>query len=165
MTQDALVDGVFGRAAATIRSTFRAMEIAEEEITAAKERHPLASTAIHEAFRFLCPNDLLRGAGDRLYSAHCRELLDRVAVDPQRPDLSEPTAAELCAALSQLSLGGPLTHDYTVAFGDVFRRAFPDAEAVDSFADLAESYPGRTDEVLREITQKIRRFSGRSNRR
>ncbi len=30
---------------------------------AAKTRRPLASTAIHEVFGLLCPNDLLRAAG------------------------------------------------------------------------------------------------------
>ncbi len=161
MTDHPFVDEVFGSAAATIRSTFRAMEIAEEEISAAKKRHPLAAAAIHEAFRILCPSDLLREASDRLYGAHCRELLDRVAANSQGPDLSRPTAAELCAALSQLSAAGPLSHDYVVAYGEVFRRAFPDAEPVNGFGDLPESYPGRTDEILADVARKTRRLCRR----
>lgn len=162
MTDDALLDEVLGSAAATIRSTFRAMEIAEEEIAAAKERYPLAATAIHEAFAILCPNELLRQASVRLYRAHCTELLDRVAANPQGPDLSEPTAAELCAAMSKLSLATPLSHDYVVAYGEVFRRAFPEAEPLDDFGGLPEAYPGRTTEILADVARRIGRLCRRS---
>lgn len=161
MTHNPFVDEVLDSAAATIRLTFRAMEIAEEEIAACTDRHPLASRAVHEAFGILCPNELLREASDRLYRAHCRELLDRVAAGFQVPGLSEPTAAELCAALSKLSLAAPLSHDYVVAYGEVFRRAFPDAEPVGHFGDLPESYPGRAEEIVTDLTRKIRSFCER----
>ena len=43
--------------------TFRCMEIAEEEIDAAKARHPLLAARLHDGFRELCPPAVLREAG------------------------------------------------------------------------------------------------------
>jgi len=60
---------------------FRAMEIAEEEIARAQERWPEKRKEIWDTFKYLglgtCT--IPEGYADRLYRAHCQEILERVA--------------------------------------------------------------------------------------
>jgi len=102
--------------------TFRRMDLAEEEIAAAMARRPEHGTALHGAFRALCPTQALRGAGRALYRAHCRELLERVVAGD---DLRPATTAELAALLSALSLEAPLDRPTTVLYWRVFTAIFP----------------------------------------
>jgi hypothetical protein len=87
--------------AGTIAHTFRCMEIAEEEIAAAKAQHPLLAAPLHDGFRELCPPSVLREAGEPLYRAYCREVLARIAAGQA---LAPATTAELLAVLQAMSL-------------------------------------------------------------
>ncbi|MEB2283555.1 MAG: class I SAM-dependent methyltransferase [Myxococcales bacterium] len=56
----------------------RRMALAENEIDAAKKRHPEHAMALHDAFLALQPSDvILRSGPDKLYPLHCHELLER----------------------------------------------------------------------------------------
>ncbi len=69
-----------------------------------RARHPSAADRIWHGFALLQPTHPLL-YNEMLYRAHCAELLDRVA----RGDDTRPgTAAECCAAMSEVSLQAPL---------------------------------------------------------
>ncbi|MER5352531.1 hypothetical protein ABT093_19640 [Kitasatospora sp. NPDC002551] len=81
-------------------------ELAEEEISAARERHGETERGpLWNAFLLLQPSDVLESA-PLLYRAHVRELLERVAA---REDTRPATSAELLAALSAGSVQVPLS--------------------------------------------------------
>jgi hypothetical protein len=96
----------------TISGVFKRMEIAEQEIAAAQERHPQKADLLWECFAMCKPPDLLNDKSDVMYRAHCRELLERVAAGE---NVAEPTNAELMAAFSVVSLATPLTDAATFA--------------------------------------------------
>ncbi len=145
--------------ASTIAHTFRCMEIAEEEISAAKARRPLLATQLHDGFRELCPPQVLREAGERLYRAHCRELLDRIATgSPLRP----ATTAELLAVLQAMSLAAPLERAATVLYWDRFGELFP-ADAARIRSEVGPLAADSYDQVrAKELEAKLRRQLGRA---
>ena len=81
---------VFGGQARSIFRAFDLMGIAEEEIAAAKHRYRRASKRVHAAFGVLYPTGDMSKCGDRLYRAHARELVERVA---RKEDTRPGTAA------------------------------------------------------------------------
>jgi hypothetical protein len=88
---------------------FERMDIAEEEIATARQRHPAASDQLYHSFRLLTPTHD-RMEYEPVYRAHCRELLDRVAAGA---DTRPGTAAEVCCALHDVSLATPLRSSAT----------------------------------------------------
>ena len=114
----------------TISGIFKRMDIAEQEIAAAQERHPEKAGLLWECFALCKPPSLLDGKADVMYRAHCRELLERVATGE---DVAEPTDAELTAAFSVVSLVTPLTDAATFAYVQLFQSVFDDIPP-----DLAE---------------------------
>lgn len=136
----------------TILAAFRRMEIAEEEIAEAKRRSPRARKRLHEAFRFLCPPEVLREKSDALYRAHVRELLGRV----KRGEPLEPgTDAEVLAVFSETSLRAPLASDFAHAMSVVFFRVFPDADP--DMHTGREGWAGRTSEIIADVRRKVSR--------
>jgi hypothetical protein len=107
----------------TISGIFKRMDIAEEEIEAAQERHPEKADLLWECFAMCKPPELLGDKSDSLYRAHCRELLERVVAGE---DVAEPTDAELMAAFSVVSLATPLTDAATFAYVQLFQSVFDD---------------------------------------
>ncbi|MFY1688146.1 hypothetical protein [Plantactinospora sp. WMMB782] len=98
------IESLMGDLMGQLESAFAAMEWAEEEIEAARKRHPEADDRIWKSFLLLQPtHDLMRV--EMTYRAHCRELLDRVAAGE---DTRPGTAAECCIALCETSQAGPL---------------------------------------------------------
>lgn len=106
----------------SIGFTFLCMEIAEQEIAAAKQCHPLLAAQIHDAFRCLCPTDPLRGLDEAVYRHHCRELLERIVIGQ---DLSRGTAGECIAALSGASLASPPDRAAVLLYWSLFEQIFP----------------------------------------
>ncbi|GAB3162058.1 hypothetical protein GCM10027258_80310 [Amycolatopsis stemonae] len=117
---------------AVMASAFERMEWAEEEIAAAQARHPQQASRIWHSFSLLVPNSgLERMSYERVYRAHCREILDRVAADE---DTRPGTAAEICCAMLNTSLLAPLTSAATGLYMRMYQAAgFP------QFDELAES--------------------------
>jgi len=105
-----------------LTETFHRMVLAEDEITAAKKRYPDKADAIHGAFRYLRPSELLRGKADDVFRAHCRELLARVAGEK---DLRPGTAAELVALFSEMSQATLLDRTATLLYSKLFQEVFP----------------------------------------
>ena len=138
-----------------ISGAFRRMEIAEDEIAAAKTRWPLQAHGLHQAFRILVPSSLIQELSDDVYRSHCRQLLERVAAGASERDLDAPTRAELCGAFAALSLAAPLSHDYTAAYRQVLEEALPGAVTALDLPAIRESWDGRTEEVLSAVRRKI----------
>lgn len=105
------VDRSVADIAAPIIRELALTSLAEEEIAAAMARHPAAADPIWHAFPLLVPTTTKVGLTEIVYRAHCRELLDRVAL---RVDLRAGTAVECCVALCEVSTAVPLN---TVAAG------------------------------------------------
>lgn len=96
-----------------IEAAFRCMEFAEEEIAAAKKAYPLSADLMHRAFAIMCPSAPLRDGGEKLFRAHCRELLDRVHLEK---DMRPGTTAEVVAVLSTMSFRAPLERPATALY-------------------------------------------------
>jgi len=138
----------------TIAHTLRCMEIAEEEIAAAKARHPLLAAQLHDGFRELCPPAVLREAGERLYRTYCREMLARIAAGSP---LSSATTAELLAVLQAMSLAAPLERAATVLYWNRFAETFP-ADAARLRCEIGPVAADSYDEVrAKELETKLRR--------
>jgi hypothetical protein len=112
---------------------FDAMQWAEDEIDAAKRRHPAAVDRIWRSFLLLRPSSPLMRT-EVVYRSHCRELLDRVAAGQ---DTRPGTAAECCLALSETSLKVPLRSSAVGLYARMWRLAgLPPAP----ITDLTEHY-------------------------
>jgi len=141
-----LMSTLMGSMGSTVQSTFRRMEIAEEEIAKAKSgASPEAAARVHEAFKDLVPGPALQPLSDDVYRAHARELCHRARAGG---DLSEPTEAECLAVLMATSGVAPLTADGAALaerlFHNVMLCEVPGAVG----PGAQESWPGACDELL-----------------
>lgn len=143
-----------GEAKRSISRAFDLMAVAEEEIERAKRLHPEKAEALHASFGILYPGDLARYGSDRLYRAHARELLDRVA---RGADLEPGTDAECLVAFSFASLRAPLSASATAAMERVFATVFPEERGERAGR---EGYPGEVDEILSGLRRKISKVRG-----
>jgi hypothetical protein len=117
-----------------LSGAFDQMTWAEEEVEAAKLRHPDKAAQLHGSFKLTEPTfDLMHTEG--VYRGHCRELLERVAAGE---DTRPPTAAEISIVCSETSLRGPLHRGAFLVYMRAFKRLFPDkCTQVISDEDLA----------------------------
>lgn len=139
----------------TIAHAFRCMEIAEEEIAAAKVRFPLVASQLHDGFRELCPPVVLREAGERLYRAHCREMLARIAGGTP---VGPATTAEILAVLQAMSLAAPLERAATALYWERFAETFPaDAARLRSETAPWPPRPDRAKKLEGELRRQLAR--------
>jgi hypothetical protein len=112
----------------TLASAFTAIDWAEQEITAARRRHPAAAGRIWHSFVLLRPTyDLM--TTEAVFRAHCAELLARVAADA---DTRPGTAAECCIALCETSQLAPLTHAAVGLYARMWQTAgLPEVDLTD----------------------------------
>ena len=146
-----LVPPAIGR---VIANSFRRMTVAEDEIRAAKARHPRKAAKLDQAFRYLCPPALLGGLDDMVYRAHAREILERVAKGGK---LRPGTTAEVVAALSHGSQVAPPGRIEMLLYTELFARLFP-KESLRLMTDSRPAAPDRYErERMRELEQELRR--------
>ena len=151
-----------GGAGRVIADTFRRMEIAEEEISAARESHPDASTRLEAAFGALVPTEPLSGLSDELYRHHARELLERAAAGV---DLRPATAAEMLGALSRGSLTQPPGQTMKLLYFELFSEVFPGkAVALGLPTDLSH-VPAYDREEAAELRRELARKLSEASRR
>lgn len=101
---------------------FDMMGWAEDEIRAARRRHPAHTDTLHHSFALLTPtSDRMRT--EFVYRGHARELLDRVA---QGDDTRPGTAAEIVLAFGHASQTAPLNTTGTGLMFRMWQKAFPD---------------------------------------
>ncbi|SDD87393.1 hypothetical protein [Glycomyces harbinensis] len=132
---------------------FKRMDIAEEEIAAARKRHPDASDQLYHSFLLLVPSHE-RMEYEPVYRSHCRELLDRVAAGGD-PRLG--TAAEVCCALHDTSLIAPLRSAASGLYFRMWRAAgLPDFHELIPASEKHEALEGsRIDDHESETRRKL----------
>lgn len=105
---------------ASLRSTFAAMTIAEEEIARGQEKYPHYEGMIRDTFGAIRPlagrtpsGETMLSLADQVYRGYCRELIDRAAAQwngrKKVIDLSQGTSAEICIGLMEASFVAPLS--------------------------------------------------------
>lgn len=139
-----------------LRNLFDCMEIAEEEIAAAKAIAPdgVTEKRIDDAFRYLSPSDLLQNKTLELYRAHAHEIIARVAAGE---DLRPGTEAEVLAALCESSLAAPLNSIAALLYARLFRSVFPELKELHFEAAYAGTsyYEMQADELLARTRRKL----------
>jgi hypothetical protein len=138
-----------------ILQAFERMEIAEEEISRAKEIHPERSEEIHASFLLLQPSPILSGYPDEVYRAHCREILGRRASDPPG-DPRWGTAAEVLAGLMEALMRAPLNEDGAALTWRMFKEVMPEVARGIEPPGFRESWPGALDELETQARRQIR---------
>ncbi|MGP4112952.1 hypothetical protein ACTWP5_18830 [Streptomyces sp. 4N509B] len=109
------------------------MEWAEQEIQSAQERHGERGRGpIWNSWRLLRPNRPLV-TPERLYRAHCREILQRVALGE---DTRVATDAEKLATLSAASTASPLPEGAVCLYFRIYKRLFSKSWDEDVAASL-----------------------------
>lgn len=147
---------LMGNLGPILRWHFICVEIADAEIATAQQAHPHLAEHLWNSFTYLWPSELLHIRNPKLYRAHAQEMLQRlIAGETKRRELESATAAELCCLFSAASLASPLNADAIAAYKTLFAQVFPDAPLVKEFTAY-ESYPGRADEIIRDLRQKYR---------
>jgi heat shock protein HspQ len=137
---------------------FAAMNWAEEEIAAARRRHPEQADAIYHAFHVLLPRDIGPGMGTAfVYRGHVRELLERRAAGA---DLRPATAAEICLALVQTSLRAPMHGPAAGLYFRMWLAAFPNHALTAEHAHHQVHYEHlqgpRIDELEAQLRHQLR---------
>jgi hypothetical protein len=131
---------------------FECMEIAEDEISKAMNRHPQKRYLIYGSFLTLKP---VAPMPMKLYRAHCRELLDRIGTGE---DYQPVTRAEVLSVLNRAAWAIPLHNEPSALYYKLFASLFPDAPELEQIgAPLAERYEGETDNLYREICDVMAR--------
>lgn len=135
-----------------ITCLFRLMDLAEQEITKAKESYPLQETILHAAFALLCPRmELFGSKTPDLYVAHVQEILTRVR---NGVDTRPGTKAEVLAAMVETSFLAPLDEVGRNLTTRLFKEVLPDVECVE-MGEVHEPWPGSLDESLAKCQRKL----------
>lgn len=131
---------------------FGVMEWAEDEIAYSMNEHPHKSDLLFGTFLTLRPH--FQFCSEKLYRAHCRELLERVAHDE---DVRQPTRAEMLELLSRVSGFIPFHSHAGALYRLIFEEVFPGdfAKAMDGMETLTERFPGETDGLREEIRHEL----------
>lgn len=126
---------------------------AEDEIKQAIGRHPAEADTLFHSFPLLKPTHE-RMSTEFVYRGHCRELLERVATGS---DTRPATAAEVCFALSEASMVGPLTPQAAGLYFRMWAQAFPDKlpEIDQSRSHYEALYGSAIDDLERLARRKL----------
>jgi hypothetical protein len=159
----ALADmGIMGIGSRVTR-VFDYMQIAEEEIQSAMERHEDAVLELNGSFMDLYPGPLLLGLAESVYRAHCRQILESIAAGTGRP---LATWAEMCAVLSDLGLNTRLGRIADIAYHIAFSRVCPDEYKSIGNEDFpwSEYEQGEAEKLLGELAIKIDREESKESK-
>lgn len=129
---------------------FDQMEIAEDEISAAKLRNPNHADALQSSFmplRWMLDSPVR----NEVFRSHARELLQRVV---DGAPLAPATKAELMMVLANTSVNAPMNSRGAALYHALFRAVFP--ERVNELIGEPEPEPweGANDELISELRRK-----------
>lgn len=133
---------------------------AEDEIEAAQRRHPAAADRLFHAFALLAPTEDRMVASERVYRAHARELLERVAAGA---DTRPGTDIELVLLCARVSLVTPLNRYAFTLYMRVFARALPELAVLS--AEEASAYERVAGSGADSLEEESRRRLARSWRK
>ena len=106
-----------------LHGIFHRMQIAEKVIDHMKQLNPKHCVLIHQAFGLLYGTAVLEEAPEKLYIAHCQELIHRLI---EHEDTRPATMAELISAIQGVSLITPLKRHAIYLYWELFQLVFPD---------------------------------------
>lgn len=133
-----------------ISRIFDQMDWAEDEIKEAMKRHPDSADVLYHSFTIMtATTDFF---GEKLYRAHCGQLLDRLAAGG---DVKAGTDAEMIAACSATSQITPLTTAATALYLRVWNRTFLDEPQDDEH--IKHVNVDETNMLERELRRKLRK--------
>jgi hypothetical protein len=146
-----LVREVLGKGADRIMRIFDIMGVAEEEIAEREAGFSGEARArIHDAFRYLAPNELVSAATTDVYRHHVREILDRIDLGE---DVRPATKAEVMVLISRASLEAPPTYEAGALMLDIFNEVFP-KKRMPVEGHFAAVKASEKDELLAELRRK-----------
>jgi hypothetical protein len=148
----ATLDAVLAEIRSRLDLPLRQLDQAEDEIERAQRRHPGHASELHHALTLLAPA-FPQMSQERVYRGHCRELLDRVAAGT---DTRPGTAAEVCLALSHVSLAVPLNTAAAGLYHRMWRQAFPGYGPL-ADADRGEHYERLEGQAIDDFEALARR--------
>ncbi len=105
-----------------LRGIFHRMQLAEEVIEEMKRLNPAHRDLIHNTFGLLYGTPVLEEAPERLYIAHCQELIHRAIA---QGDTRVATISELITAIRGISLITPLKRYAVYLYWELFQVVFP----------------------------------------
>lgn len=142
--------------ASAVARAFELMEVAEREIAGAMAAAPRRAHArLDASFGLLVPGVTAR-YGERVYLAHVREILRRVA---RGEDTRPGTDAEVLCALSAASLVAPLPAGPARLMASMFLRVYPELRGHPDWRDVEaevgrEYYPGQVEQLERDLRRR-----------
>jgi hypothetical protein len=141
-----------------IGELFAMMEIAEDEIAKAKRRHPKYADAIHNAFQYMCPQNIAGWGGainTDLYRHHCRQICDRIATGE---DINLATDAELLLAMKDVSLAAPINNEGKYIYFKLFAGVFPSIakDIVPADISFLERNCTMADQTIADMRRKLK---------
>jgi len=146
---------LFARISGGLQSLFTAMDWADEEIAAASRRHPGQADLLYHAFPVLTPRHVGPGMGTEfVYRGHVRELLDRLATGA---DLRPATAAEICLALSDVSMVVSMHGAGAGLYFRMWLAAFPGHPVTADQADHQSHYEHLHGPQIDDLEKTMRR--------
>ncbi|MEU6130977.1 hypothetical protein ABZ805_17550 [Saccharopolyspora sp. NPDC047091] len=150
ITMNSPISAALGNLGREITSTFEALGWAEDEIDAARTRHPEDADTLWHSFALLPPRHELMST-EFVYRSHAKEILERVAGGH---DTRPATAAEVCCVLAEASQVTPLTSVASGLYCRMWRRAFPDQPLFWDSHDAHEALEGARIDELETITRR-----------
>jgi hypothetical protein len=132
-------------------TAFEQMEWAEQEITAAQQRHPTQADLLFHAFSLLATRHASM-ATEFIYRGYCRELLERVAADHDTRPGANVDVLLVCAEMSEQV---PLNTTATGLYFRTWHRAFPDTGPVD--AEQVAHYEALRGRQIDDLEAEVRR--------
>lgn len=142
-------------------STFQLIDIADEEITASKRRHPKRVDEINAVFAHLFPPARFKELDPRVYRHHVRELVERAAGADDHGSatpMTLATAAEVLVTLMEQSLRAPLAQQYAALYETLFLQVMG---AKVPGEPVREPWPGASAELLAALRRKCNRRPSR----
>ncbi|MCA1196247.1 hypothetical protein [Saccharopolyspora sp. 6V] len=150
ITSNSSISAAFGDIGREIIGAFEALGWAEDEIDAARTRHPDAADTLWHSFALLPPRQELMST-EFVYRSHAVEILERVVAGQ---DTRPATAAEVCCVLAQASQVTPLASVASGLYCRMWRRAFPDQPLFWESHDAHEALEGARIDELDTITRR-----------
>ena len=143
-----------------MKSMFRDMELAEQEVSRAKEMNPMFTDVIQDGFQYLHQGSLSH-LSPNVYRWHCREILQRL-VDNEDP--RQMTKAEGMLIIQEGSLLAPLQQDWGYLYTEWFKEfskdmeiEFDDEQFEESLDWVRQSHPRASEEIHNGLIRKFQK--------
>lgn len=134
------------------------IEVADDAIEQAMERHPEYAQRIYEMFMPLGKfGTVFADYTPALFGSFCNEILERVGTGQSAHDIGYGTAAEVILSISHASTKAPLTQDGTALYIYAWKKAFGKLPACVGDFHVSDSYAGASRDLYDQTCRRIGR--------